>query len=235
LAVPICGSRNLKFRDFGLGCLIFSGGAFTDVELEHVALDNVRRGIWLKDTATFDTFKMTELVGRGNSRGFIVVEAAGAHLEIGKFDLDGDGQTGDNFAKGIHLDAAIDDVWVHGWDGAPSRTGNFRIGVNDPDYSDYWNCDGFIAEGSVTKLRVDNVEAWGNTDGGLDIKAPDAVLTNCIARENKRNYRLWHSGQQLVECEGPVARRRSGPARTAPTAASASSAAFTTMRTRRTR
>jgi hypothetical protein len=35
-----------------------------------------------------------------NSRGFLVVEANGAHLEIGKFDLDGDGQTGDNFAKG---------------------------------------------------------------------------------------------------------------------------------------
>jgi hypothetical protein len=91
---------------------------------------------------------------------------------------------------------------VHGWEGAPSRTGNFRIGVNDPDYSDYWNCDGLIAEGSVTKLRVDNVEAYGCTDGGLDIKAPDAVLTNCVARENKRNFRLWHSGIELVECEG---------------------------------
>jgi hypothetical protein len=103
--------RNLKFRDFGLGCLIFSGGGFEDVELEQIGLDNVRRGIWLKDTATFESFKITELVGRGNSRGFIVVEADGTDLEIGKFDLDGDGQTGDNFAKGIHIDGTIDDVW----------------------------------------------------------------------------------------------------------------------------
>jgi hypothetical protein len=44
-----------------------------------------------------------------------------------------DGQTGDNFAKGIHLDATIDDVWVHGWEGAPSISGNFRIGLNDPE------------------------------------------------------------------------------------------------------
>jgi hypothetical protein len=59
-----------------------------------------------------------------------------------------------------------------------------------------------IAESGVTNLRVDNVEAYGCTDGGFELKAPDTVLTNCVARQNKRNFRLWHSGQQLVECEG---------------------------------
>jgi hypothetical protein len=116
--------------------------------------------------------------------------------------LTGDGQTGDNFAKGSHLDATIDDVWVHGWEGAPSRSGNVRIGLNDPNYIDYWNCDALIAESGVTNLRVDNVEAYGCTDGVFELKAPDTVLTNCVARDNQRNFRLWHSGQQLVECEG---------------------------------
>jgi hypothetical protein len=162
-----------------------------------VAFDNIRRGIWLKSTGSLTNGVMRRLVGKGASRKFIVLEGTYSGIEIGDFDLDGDGQSGDNFAIGIHLDGTGDDVWVH--DG---KTGNYRIGVNDPDYTDYWNCDGLAAEGTVTNLRIDNVESWGNTDAGFDIKAPDAVLTNCISRENKRNYRLWHSGVQLVECEG---------------------------------
>jgi hypothetical protein len=187
--------RNIKFRDFGYAVQIT--GTCDNVAFEDIALDNVRRGIWLKCGATLTNSKIIGIVGKGTSKTFIKLEGTYSAIEIGDFELDGDGQSGDNFALGIHLDGTGDDVWVH--DG---KTGNYRIGLNDPDYTDYWNCDGLAAEGTVTKLRVDNVESWGNTDGGFDIKAPDAVLTNCISRENKRNYRLWHSGITLVECEG---------------------------------
>jgi hypothetical protein len=187
--------RNIKFRDFGYAVQIT--GTCDNVAFEDIALDNVRRGIWLKSGATLANSKIIGIVGKGTSKTFIKLEGTYSAIEIGDFELDGDGQSGDNFALGIHLDGTGDDVWVH--DG---KTGNYRIGLNDPDYTDYWNCDGLAAEGTVTKLRVDNVESWGNTDGGFDIKAPDAVLTNCISRENKRNYRLWHSGITLVECEG---------------------------------
>jgi hypothetical protein len=187
--------RNIKFRDFGYAVQIT--GTCDNVAFEDIALDNVRRGIWLKSGATLTNSKIIGIVGKGTSKTFIKLEGTYSAIEIGDFELDGDGQSGDNFALGIHLDGTSDDVWVH--DG---KTGNYRIGLNDPDYTDYWNCDGLAAEGTVTKLRVDNVESWGNTDGGFDIKAPDAVLTNCISRENKRNYRLWHSGITLVECEG---------------------------------
>jgi hypothetical protein len=187
--------RNIKFRDFGYAVQIT--GTCDNVAFEDIALDNVRRGIWLKSGATLTNSKIIGIVGKGTSKTFIKLEGTYSAIEIGDFELDGDGQSGDNFALGIHLDGTGDDVWVH--DG---KTGNYRIGLNDPDYTDYWNCDGLAAEGTVTKLRVDNVESWGNTDGGFDIKAPDAVLTNCISRENKRNYRLWHSGITLVECEG---------------------------------
>ena len=96
-----------------------------------------------------------------------MVEANGAHLEIGKCDLEETARPATTSQKGIHLDATIDDVWVHRWEGAPSRSGNFRIGLNDPNYIDYWNCDALIAESGVTNLRVDNVEAYGCTDGGF--------------------------------------------------------------------
>jgi Alpha-L-arabinofuranosidase B, catalytic len=188
--------RNIKFRDFGYGCIQVTT-VCDNVTFEDIAFDNIRRGIWVKSTGGLTDSKMRRLVGKGTSKSFIELDGTGSVIEIGAFDLDGDGQSGDNFALGIHLTGTYDDVWVH--DG---KTGNYRIGVNDPDYTDYWNCDGLAAEGTVTKLRVDDVEAWGSTDGGFDIKAPDAVLTNCISRENKRNFRLWHSGITLVECEG---------------------------------
>jgi Alpha-L-arabinofuranosidase B, catalytic len=199
--------RNLKFRDFGYGCVQVTT-ACDSVVFEDVAFDNVRRGIWVKSTGGLTNSVMRRLVGKGTSKSFIELDGAGSVIEIGDFDFDGDGQSGDNFALGIHLAGDYDDVWVHGSPGAPSRSGNYRIGVNDPDYTDYWNCDGIAAEGpstghaGITKLRIDDVLTWGNTDGGFDIKGVDAVLTRCIARENKRNYRMWHSGITLVDCEG---------------------------------
>jgi hypothetical protein len=188
--------RNLRFRDFGYGCIVVTD-TVDNLTLESFALDNVRRGFWAKSTAVLTNSKIVGIGGKGTSKTFIKLEGSGSGIEIGDFELDGDGQSGDNFAIGIHLDGTYDDVWLH--DG---KVGNFRIGVNDPDYTDYWNCDRIAAESTVTGLRIDRVESWGNTDGGFDIKAPDAVLTNCISRENKRNYRLWHSGITLVECEG---------------------------------
>jgi hypothetical protein len=188
--------RNIKFRDFGYGCIQVTV-VCDNVTFEDIAFDNIRRGIWVKSTGGLTNSTFSRLVGKGTSKSFIELDGTGSAIEIGDFDFDADGQSGDNFTEGIHLTGTYDDVWVH--DG---KTGNARIGVNDPDYTDYWNCDGLAAEGTITKLRVDRVESWGNTDGGFDIKAPDAVLTNCISRENKRNYRLWHSGITLVDCEG---------------------------------
>jgi Alpha-L-arabinofuranosidase B, catalytic len=188
--------RNIKFRDFGFGCIVVTT-AIDNATFEDIAFDNIRRGIWVKSTGALTNGVIKRVVGKGTSKSFIQLDGSGSAIEIGDFELDGDGQSGDNFALGIHLNGTHDDVWIH--DG---KTGNYRIGVNDPDYTDYWNCGGLAAEGTVTNLRIDDVEAWGNTDGGFDIKAPDAVLTNCISRENKRNFRLWHSGVTLVECEG---------------------------------
>lgn len=144
--------RNLKFRDFGYAIQIT--GTCDNLSFENVALDNVRRGIWLKSGATLTNSKIIGIVGKGTSKTFIKLEGTYSAIEIGDFELDGDGQSGDNFALGIHLDGTGDDVWVH--DG---KTGNYRIGLNDPDYTDYWNCDGLAAEGTITKLRVDRVES----------------------------------------------------------------------------
>jgi hypothetical protein len=68
----------------------------------------VRRGIWIKDTSGLigtetAPCKMTNLAGRGTSKSFIRMDGVSQYVLIEEFDFDGDRQSGDNFAEGIHL------------------------------------------------------------------------------------------------------------------------------------
>lgn len=55
----------------------------------------------------------------------------------------------------------------------------------------YWNADGFCAEAMVSDLTFIRCIAYGNTDGGWDIKAARAKFVDCISIANKRNFRVW--------------------------------------------
>lgn len=55
----------------------------------------------------------------------------------------------------------------------------------------YWNADGFCAESMVSDLTFIRCVAYGNTDGGWDVKAARAKFIDCIAIANKRNFRVW--------------------------------------------
>src|SRR3546814_10335265 len=33
------------------------------------------------------------------------------------------------------------------------------------------------------------------TDGGFDLKSTDVYMENCVSHANKRNYRVWGSGE----------------------------------------
>ncbi|VVT00183.1 conserved hypothetical protein [Sphingomonas sp. EC-HK361] len=57
----------------------------------------------------------------------------------------------------------------------------------------YWNGDGFSAERGNKRLIFRNCAAWGNSDGGFDLKASDSLLDDCVSGRNARNYRLWSS------------------------------------------
>ncbi|SLK05439.1 hypothetical protein [Novosphingobium mathurense] len=63
----------------------------------------------------------------------------------------------------------------------------------------YWNGDGFSDERGNHGIRYISCVATGCSDGGFDLKSADVRLENCIARANKRNYRLWNSGE-LLRC-----------------------------------
>jgi hypothetical protein len=70
----------------------------------------VRRGSWIKETSGLigtetAPCKITNCVGRGTSKTFIRMDGVSQYVLIEDFDFDGDRQSGDNFAEGIHLNA----------------------------------------------------------------------------------------------------------------------------------
>lgn len=63
----------------------------------------------------------------------------------------------------------------------------------------YWNGDGFSDERGNFAIRYLSCMATGCSDGGFDLKSADVHLEKCVARRNKRNFRLWNSGE-LHQC-----------------------------------
>ncbi|WP_129792155.1 hypothetical protein [Sphingosinicella sp. CPCC 101087] len=77
--------------------------------------------------------------------------------------------------------------------------------------SSYWNGDGFTDERGNSAIRYIECAASNCTDGGFDLKSSGVMLHDCVARGNKRNFRLWASGElQGCESHEPVWRGGSG-------------------------
>ncbi len=60
--------------------------------------------------------------------------------------------------------------------------------------NDYWNGDGFSDERGNEEIQYLACIATGSSDGGFDLKSTNVRLADCVAKDNKRNFRLWGSG-----------------------------------------
>jgi hypothetical protein len=97
----------------GFGCLYVNPSATTptrynSINFDNIIFDNVRRGIWIRETSGIvgtesEPCRMTNLTGRGTSKSFIRMDGCSQYVLIEDFDLDGDRQSGDNFAEDIHI------------------------------------------------------------------------------------------------------------------------------------
>lgn len=83
---------------------------------------------------------------------------------------------------------------------------------SDPKADGYRNGDGFAAEPQNHGLLWVRCEATDNTDGGWDDKSVGAVLINCVAKRNGRNFRFWTGTQpsRMIRCQGLDANREGG-------------------------
>ncbi|MEP2103736.1 MAG: hypothetical protein ABJP02_16515 [Parasphingorhabdus sp.] len=78
--------------------------------------------------------------------------------------------------------------------------------------NDYWNGDGFSDERGNEAIQYLSCIAAGSTDGGFDLKSSNVRLVDCVAKDNKRNFRLWGSGR-LESCRSENPRSRGGSGR----------------------
>ena len=63
--------------------------------------------------------------------------------------------------------------------------------------TDYWNGDGFVINQNNTGFyKIARCRAMDNEDGGFDIK-PAVTMTDCVAFQNKRNFR-FHAGTSFM-------------------------------------
>ena len=84
----------------------------------------------------------------------------------------------------------------------------------DRPNGDYWNGDGFSDERGNKTIQYLSCTATGSTDGGFDLKSTDVLLSDCTAKDNKRNFRLWGNGK-AENCRSEDPRSRGGSGRPA--------------------
>lgn len=186
---------HLDFRAIGNGCFRICA-PLSNLTVEDCSFDDVYR--FLENTAGEDQ-------GHASMRDFVVRRCRGVRVERGFSRIRYASRRGlieDCAAQGkaneggrIPVGCAVDD-----------RAGDivYRRCVMDGFQQwragDYWNGDGFSDEEQNFGIRYEACEGRGSTDGGFDCKSRDVVLENCIAEDNKRNFRIWSKHATLTGC-----------------------------------
>jgi hypothetical protein len=74
----------------------------------------------------------------------------------------------------------------------------------------YWNGDGFCSERGARKLKFVRCVSMHHTDGGWDCKSDEMEFIDCIAIDNKENWRLWSGEPVLKNCVSAYSHKRGG-------------------------
>jgi hypothetical protein len=194
------GAGNLRFshfafRDVGNGAFAITAPV-SNVSIEDCTFENVYR--FIENTAD-------DGEGHASMRGFAIRRCRGERAERGFLRIRynaRDGVIEDCRARGlpnrggfIPVGCALDD---RASDIVYRRC--VMEGFDQLDAGDYWNGDGFSDEPGNRNIRYEACEARGCTDGGFDCKSREVVLQDCVAEDNKRNFRIWSQRGSLSGC-----------------------------------
>lgn len=199
---------NLGFRNQGNGCFRIGADiadlAITDVTAVNVArlVENTASGE--RDSATVTGLTVTDATVRGYSEGAVRLRYDSSAVLLA--DLEGDAQaqeqSGDDFPIGVALDDTVHEVEL--------RRVTMRNHRSERANDEYWNGDGFTAEGGTYDLTYVDTYAAGNSDAGYDLKSTGATLLRAVAEDNGRNFRFWGEGIAVRDCVGRSPHRRGG-------------------------
>lgn len=186
---------HFDFRDIGNGAFRVAG-AVSNVTVEDCAFENIYR--FFENTAgndeghaSIDGFVLRRCRGSRVERGFLRIRYNSRDGLIEDCAAQGQANEGGRIPEGCALD-----------DRASGITYRRVVMENFQQFNggEYWNGDGFSDEPDNAAIRYEACEARGSTDGGFDCKSRDVVLENCIAEDNKRNYRLWGDHATMTNC-----------------------------------
>ncbi|WP_156767621.1 hypothetical protein [Candidatus Viadribacter manganicus] len=194
------GASHLKFshfdfRDIGNGAFR-AAGAISNLTIEDCGFENIYR--FFENTAGNDE-------GHASIDGFVLRRCRGARVERGFLRIRYNSRNGmieDCAAEGLAIDGGRIPVGC-ALDDRAGRITYRRVvmeGFQQRNGEDYWNGDGFSDEPGNFNIRYEVCEARGSTDGGFDCKSRDVVLIDCVAEDNKRNFRIWSDRATLTNC-----------------------------------
>jgi hypothetical protein len=194
------GANHIKFshfdfRDIGNGAFR-AAAPLANVTIEDCAFENVYR--FFENTAG-------DGEGHASLRGFALRRCRGSRVERGFLRIRYNSRSGlieECAAQGLPNQGGLIPVGCALDDRASDITYRRCVmgGFQQLNGGEYWNGDGFSDEENNRNIRYEACEARGSTDGGFDCKSRDLVLTDCVAEDNKRNFRVWSDRATLTNC-----------------------------------
>lgn len=196
---------NCSFQNLGNGAIRVAAPV-DNLVVEDCSIEHVYR--FLEDTSSVSTnpavlsnFALRRMVASNVDHGMTRIRYGSCNGQLEDLVAYGSADA-DLYCVGFQLDDQAHDITylrceAHGF----RETGRAA--------TSYWNGDGFSDERGNSAIRYLSCVATDCTDGGFDLKSANMYLQNCVARGNKRNYRLW-SGGTLTGCRSEDPQWRGG-------------------------
>jgi len=186
---------HLAFERFGNGCFRV-GAPISDLTIEDCTFDTVYR--FFENTAA-------DSERHASVRQFVLRRCSGANVERGFARIrygSSNGLIEDCRARGLPNEEGYIPAGCALDDEAHTITFRHCVMENFQQWraGDYWNGDGFSDEFDNHGIVYEGCEARGATDGGFDCKSQGVVLRDCVAEDNKRNFRVWSAQATLERC-----------------------------------
>jgi serralysin len=186
------GADHLKFADLAtknIGNGVFRIGAdLEDLTVKRVAATNVARFIENyasgdESTASVNGLTIEDVTIAGYSRNAIKLKYNSRNITLHNVTGDSQKQNGGLIIAGVALGGTVHNVVM---DHVTMRNNHGHGAATE-----YWNGDGFVAEGDTYNLTFRDTVATGNTDAGYDIKGNNITMIRASASGNTKNFRLW--------------------------------------------
>jgi Ca2+-binding RTX toxin-like protein len=186
------GANHLTFTDLAvknIGNGAFRiGGDIADLTIKRVTATNVSRFIenYVSGSATsasVNGLNVQDVTVSGYSQNAIRLKYNSRNVTLRNIVGDSLKQDGGLIIAGVSLAGTVHDVLLD----HVTMKNNYGHGTA----AEYWNGDGFVAEGDTYNLTFQDTVASGNTDAGYDLKGDNTKLIRATASGNNKNFRLW--------------------------------------------